>query len=67
MSYRGKRSQLFIAIGAFFVIFGSTASDALPPQADKAGNEGNWSIEEGKSPTNGTPQVVAANLAATPY
>ena len=33
MSYRGKRSQLFVAIGAFFVIFGSTASNALLPQA----------------------------------
>jgi Type VI secretion system VasI, EvfG, VC_A0118 len=63
MSYRGKRSQLFVAIGAFFVIFGSITSDALPPQADKPGNEGKWSIEEGKSPTNGSPQVVAANLA----
>ena len=63
MSYRGKRSQLFVAIGAFFMIFGSTASDALPPQADKPGNEGKWSIEEGKSPTNGSPQAVAANLA----
>ena len=45
MSYRGKRSQLFVAIGAFFVIFGSTASDALPPQADKPANEENWSID----------------------
>ena len=63
MSYRGKRSQLFVAIGAFFVIFGSTASDALPPEADKPANEENWSIEESKSPTNGSPQVVAANLA----
>src|ERR1700733_1713896 len=62
MSYRDKRSQLFVAIGAFFVI-GSTASDALPPQADKPANEENWSIEESKSPTNGSPQVVAANLA----
>jgi type VI secretion system VasI family protein len=97
MSYRGKRSRLFVAIGAFFVIFGSTASDALPPQAipeevksckaisndqqrlkcfddlfadkadqpnsaDKSANEGNWSIEEGKSPTDGSPQIVAANL-----
>jgi hypothetical protein len=63
MSCRGKRSQLFVAIGAFFVIFGSTASDALPPQADKPANEENWSIEESNSPTNGSPQVVAANLA----
>src|SRR6202158_489515 len=63
MSYRGKRSRLFVAIGAFFVIFGSTASDALPPQAGKPANEENWSIEESKSPTTGSPQVVAANLA----
>ena len=42
MSYRGKRSHLFVAIGAFFVIFGSTASNALPPQADKLANEENW-------------------------
>src|ERR1700730_5135787 len=96
MSYRGKRSRLFIAIGAFFVIFGSTASEAVPPQAipeevksckaisndqqrlkcfddlfadkanqpnsaDKSANEGNWSIEE-RSPTDGSPQIVAANL-----
>ena len=60
---KGPDPQLFVAIGAFFVIFGSTASDALPPQADNPGNEGKWSIEEGKSPTNGSPQVVAANLA----
>jgi hypothetical protein len=34
MSYGGKqRPRLFVAIGAFFMIFGSTASDALPPQA----------------------------------
>ena len=97
MSYRGKRSRLFVAIGAFFVIFGSTASNALLPQAipeevksckaisndqqrlkcfdglfadkpnppnapDKSVNEGNWSIEERKSPTDGSPQIVAANL-----
>jgi hypothetical protein len=33
-----------------------------PNAADKSGNEGNWSIEETKSPTDGSPQVVAANL-----
>jgi hypothetical protein len=97
MSYRGKRSRLFAAITTYFVIFSSTASHALPPQAiseevksckamsnnqqrlkclddlfadepnppnapDKSVNEGNWSIEESKSPTDGSPQVVAANL-----
>ena len=39
------QTSYFVAIGAFLVIFGSTASDALPPQADKPGNEGKWSIE----------------------
>jgi hypothetical protein len=83
--------------GAFFVIFGSTASNAAPPQAiteevksckaisndqerlkcfdslfadkpnppnaaDKSASEGNWQIEESKSPTDGSSQVVAANL-----
>jgi type VI secretion system VasI family protein len=97
MSYGGKRSRLFVAIGAFFMFFGSTASDALPPQAipeevksckaisddqqrlkcfddlfadkanqpnsaDKSAYEGNWSIEESKSPTDGSPRIVAANL-----
>ena len=33
-----------------------------PNAADKSVNEGNWSIEESKSPTDGSPQVVAANL-----
>jgi Type VI secretion system VasI, EvfG, VC_A0118 len=33
-----------------------------PNATDKLGNEGNWSIEETKSPTDGSPQVVAANL-----
>jgi hypothetical protein len=97
MSYRGKRSCLFAAISVYFVIFGSTTSNALPPQAiteevkackaisndlqrlkcfdglfadkpnppnaaDKSANEGNWQIEESKSPTDGSPQIVAANL-----
>ena len=94
MSYRDKRSKIPFAITATFAIFGSTASNALPPQAiteevkackaisndqqrlkcfdglfankpnapEKSVNEGNWSIEESKSPTDGSPQVVAANL-----
>jgi hypothetical protein len=97
MSYRGKRFQIFCAIGAFFVIFGSSASNALPPQAiteevkscraisndqqrlkcfdslfadkpdqtkpsEKSAKEYNWSIEESKSPTDGSLQIVAANL-----
>ena len=94
MSYRDKQSQIHFAISASFVIFGSTVSNALPPQAipeevksrkamsnnqqrlkcfddffadtpnppnapDKSVNEGNWSS---KSPTDGSPQIVAANL-----
>jgi Type VI secretion system VasI, EvfG, VC_A0118 len=33
MSCRGKQPQIFCAIGALFVISGSSASNALPPQA----------------------------------
>ena len=33
-----------------------------PNAADKSANEENWQIEESKSPTDGSPQVVAANL-----
>ena len=33
-----------------------------PSAADKAANDGNWQIEESKSPTDGSPQIVAANL-----
>jgi hypothetical protein len=97
MSYRGKHSSLFATISTYFLIFGSTVSNALPPQAiteevkackaisddqqrlkcfdglfadkpnppnapDKSANEGNWQIEESKSPTDGSPQFVAANL-----
>jgi hypothetical protein len=97
MAYLDKQSRLLSAISASFVIFSSTASRALPPQAiteevkackaisndqqrlkcfgdlfadkpnqpnapDKSVNEGNWSIEESKSPTDGSPQIVAANL-----
>jgi hypothetical protein len=100
MSYRGKRSRIPFAITATFVIFGSTASSALPPQAiteevksckaipndqqrlkcfdslfadkpnppnaaDKSASEGNWQIEESKSPTDGSLQIVAANLVGS--
>ena len=33
MSYRDKQSRILFAISAYFVIFGSTVSNALPPQA----------------------------------
>jgi hypothetical protein len=33
-----------------------------PNAADKSANEGNWQIEESKSPADGSAQVVAANL-----
>jgi hypothetical protein len=33
-----------------------------PNADDKSANEGNWQIEEGKSPTDGSPLIVAANL-----
>ena len=97
MSYRDKQSRIRFAISASFVIFGSTVSNALPPQAipeevksckamsnnqqrlkcfddffadtpnppnapDKSVNDGNWQIEESKSPPDGSPQIVAANL-----
>jgi hypothetical protein len=42
---------------------GLFADKPNPPNAtDKSANEGNWSIEETKSPTDRSPQVVAANL-----
>jgi hypothetical protein len=91
------KSLLFAAISIYFVIFGSTTPNALPPQAiteevkackaisndqqrlkcfdglfadkpnppnaaDQSATEGNWLIEESKSPTDGSPEVVAANL-----
>jgi hypothetical protein len=96
MSCRGKQPQIFCAIGAWFVISGSSASNALPPQAiteeaksckaisndqqrlkcfdslfaDKPNQtkpsetsvKDNWSIEESKSPADGSAQVIAANL-----
>ena len=89
--------ELFVAMGVHFLIFSSTASNALPPQANteevkackaisndqqrlkcfdslfadkpnppnaagKLASEGNWQIEESKSPTDGSQQIVAANL-----
>ena len=33
-----------------------------PNAAEKAANEENWQIEESKSPTDGSPLIVAANL-----
>ena len=97
MPNSGEQFQIFCAIGAFLVIFVSTASNALPPQVipeevkackaisndqqrlkcfdglfadkpnppnapDKSANDGNWQIDESKSPSDGSPQVVAANL-----
>ena len=42
---------------------GLSADKPSPPNAaDKSANEGNWSIEESKSRTDGSPQIVAANL-----
>ena len=34
-----------------------------PNAAEKSANEENWQIEESKSPTDGSPLIVAANLA----
>ena len=97
MSCRGKQSRLFVAISTCLVIFSSTVSNALPPQAiteevqackaisndqqrlkcfdslfahkpnrtkpsERSANEDDWSIEESKSPTDGSLQIVAANL-----
>ena len=44
-------------LGCFDGLFGSTPK----PQASEEGKQGNWSIDE-KSPTDGSLQVVAANL-----
>ena len=87
----------FVAMGVHFLIFSSTSSHAVPPQAiteevksckaisndqqrlkcfdglfadkpnppnaaDKLASEGNWQIEESKSPTDSSSQIVAANL-----
>ena len=39
-------------------LFGETPK----PQNPQEGRQANWSIDETKSPTDGSPQVVAANL-----
>jgi len=39
-------------------LFGATPK----PEKSEEGKQANWSIEETKSPTDGTPQVIAANL-----
>ena len=39
-------------------LFGATPE----PEKSEEGKQANWSIEETKSPTDGTPQVIAANL-----
>jgi len=36
--------------------------EASKPQNPSGGAQANWSIEETKSPTDGSPQVVASNL-----
>src|SRR5262245_53044564 len=42
----------------FDSLFGSTPK----PQNSPEGMQANWSIDESKSPNDGSPQVVAANL-----
>jgi hypothetical protein len=42
----------------FDSLFGSTPK----PEKSEEGKQANWSIEETKSPTDGSLQVVAANL-----
>jgi hypothetical protein len=42
----------------FDSLFGSTPK----PEKSEEGKQANWSIDETKSPTDGSPQVVAANL-----
>jgi hypothetical protein len=42
---------------------GVFADKPNPPNAtDQPVKEGNWQIDESKSPTDGSPQIVAANL-----
>ena len=56
---RRKRAQRLKCFDGLF------ADKPNPPNAaDKSANEGNWQIEEGKSPTDGSPLIVAANLVA---
>ncbi len=77
MSYRDKQSRIRLAISAYFVIFGSTVSYALPTQAITEEVEACKAIsndqqrlkcfddlfaDKPNSPTDGSPQVVAANL-----
>jgi type VI secretion system (T6SS) VasI/EvfG family protein len=93
-----QRSPISFAVGAFFVICGSTVSIAAtpeaisenvklckaisndqqrlkcfdelfaakpapqPPTTERSAKQGNWQIEENKSPTDGNLQVNAANL-----
>jgi hypothetical protein len=38
------------------------ADKPIPPPADQSAKQENWQIEESKSPTDGSSQVVAANL-----
>ena len=42
------------------------ADKPKPPNADQSTKGDNWQIEERKSPTDGSPQVVAANLIGDP-
>jgi hypothetical protein len=44
--------------------FDSLFGSAPKPEKSEEGKQANWSIEETKSPTDGSPQVVAANLVA---
>jgi hypothetical protein len=40
----------------------ATKPTPLPNTTGQSAKQGNWQIEESKSPTDGSPQVVAANL-----
>ena len=42
--------------------FDSLFGESPKPQNPQEGKQANWSIDETKSPTDGNPQVVAANL-----
>jgi hypothetical protein len=42
--------------------FDGLFSEIPKPQNPPAGAQANWSVDESKSPTDGSPQVVAANL-----
>ena len=58
MSYRDKRSRILFAITATFVIFGSTASNALPPQA---------TAEEGEKRARLFPMISSGSNALTVF